>query len=305
VLYARYLGEGGGDRIIVHSCAGLAGFSFRIIAQSQRRHRTAAGAAAPRGGYTAPAPVGVMGFLSFLYPWGILLQGLAVVHFLRRRPETVWLFVIVFLGPPGALIYIAIEVVPDLGLLRHAFDAFGRRKRIRHLEALVLQNPSAGNYEELADLYLEEEKFAKAQECYDKAISPRTAHTDPIYRRAIAEIHLEDFAAAVSDLEQVTAREPRYDSHRAIALLAHAYARSGRASDADRLFRQATELSTLSETYINYATFLAAQNRPAEARQWVEAVLARKPTMPRYLQRRERPWLRQANALLKRLRAVS
>jgi hypothetical protein len=34
-------------------------------------------------------------------------------------------------------------------------------------------------------------------------------------------------------------------------------------------------------------------------------VLARKPTMPRYLQRRERPWLRQANALLKRLRAVS
>jgi hypothetical protein len=246
-----------------------------------------------------------MGFLSFMYPWGVLLQALAIVHFLRRRPETVWLYVILFLGPPGALIYILIEVVPDLGLLRHVYDAFGRRKRITHLEAVVLENPSAGNYEELGDLYLEEEKFARARECYDKAISPRTMHQDPIYRRAVAAIHLNDFSAAVKDLEQVTAREPKYDSYRATALLAHAYANTSRAEEAETLFRQATEMSTLSETYLNYATFLVSQNRLPEARQWVERILAKKPTMPRYLQRRERPWFRKASALLKRLRTVS
>ena len=242
-----------------------------------------------------------MGFLSFFFPWGVLLQGLAIVHFIRRRPETVWLYVIVFLGPPGALIYIVVEMVPDLGLLGHVFDSFGHRKRISHLEAVVLQNPSAGNYEELADLYLEEQKYARARECYDKAISPRTAHHDPIYRRAIAAIQMNDFAAAVPDLELVTSREPKYDSHRAVALLAHAYANTGRAAEADAFFRQATELSTLCETCVNYATFLAAQNRPAEARQWAEAVLASKAAMPRYLQRRERPWFRKASALLKRL----
>ena len=43
---------------------------------------------------------------------------------------TVWLYVIIFLGPIGALAYIGMEVVPDLGLLRQSFDAFGRRKRI-------------------------------------------------------------------------------------------------------------------------------------------------------------------------------
>ena len=114
-----------------------------------------------------------------MYPWGVLLQALAIVHFLRRRPETIWMYVILFLGPPGALIYILIEVVPDLGLLRHVYDAFGRRKRISHLEAVVLENPSAGNYEELGDLYLEEENFARARECYDKAISPRTITPRP------------------------------------------------------------------------------------------------------------------------------
>ena len=245
-----------------------------------------------------------MGFLSVLFPWGILLQVLAVLHFIRRRPETFWLWIIIFFGPPGAFIYILIEVVPDLGLLRQSFEGFGRRKRIAFLEAMVLQNPAVGNYEELGDLYLDEGKFARARECYDKAITPRTTDIDPVYRRGIAKVHLGDFAAAIEDLESVTSREPRYDSHRALGLLAHAYANTGQPEDAESHFQRAIEFSTLSETYFNYASFLAAQKRAAEAREWAERILAKKPTMPRYLQRRERPWFRKASALLKRLPKV-
>ena len=235
------------------------------------------------------------------FQWGILLQVLAVLHFIRRRPETFWLWVIIFFGPPGALIYILMEVVPDLGLLRQSFEGFGRRKRLKYLEALVLQNPAAGNYEELGDLYLDEQQFARARECYDKAITPRTTDLDPFYRRGVAKVQLGEFAGAIADLEYVTSRDPKYDSHRARGLLAHAFGQTGRATDADSLFQQVIEASTLSETYVNYASFLAAQQRTAEARDWAGRVLAKKPTMPRYLQRRERPWFRQANALLKRL----
>jgi len=241
-----------------------------------------------------------MGFLD-VFRWGLLLQAIAVVHFIRRRPDTFWLYVIIFLGGLGAVVYIAVEMVPDLGLLRHMYDALGRRKRIKLLEALVLDNPASGNYEELGDLYLDEQKFARAKECYDKAIGPRTPHLDPIYRRGIAEINLGNFAAAVTDLETVTAREPKYDSHRAMALLAHACANSGRIEKAQELFTHVTEVSTLSETGLNYAAFLASQNRNAEAREWAQRILARRATMPRYLQRRERPWFRKAKALLKKL----
>jgi hypothetical protein len=242
-----------------------------------------------------------MGFFSLLFPWGAILQVLAIVHFIRRRPDTIWLWVIVFLGPLGALVYLFMEVVPDLALLRQSMDSYGRRKRIKYLEAVVLQNPAAGNYEELADLYLDEGKYARARECYDRAISPRSDSRDAIYRRGVAEIHLKDFDAAARDLEHVTASDPKYDFHRAPALLAHAYASTGRPAEAEALFREATASSTLSETYLNYATFLASQNRPAEAREWAQRILAKKPTMPRYLQRRERPWFRKASALLKRL----
>ena len=242
-----------------------------------------------------------MGFFEF-FRWGLLLQAVAIVHFIRRRPDTFWLYVIIFLGGLGAFVYIAVEMVPDLGLLRHMYAALGRRKRIKLLEALVLENPASGNYEELGDLFLDEQKFARAKECYDKAIGPRTTHLDPVYRRGIAEIHLGNFAAAVTDLETVTAREPKYDSHRAMALLAHAYANAGQTAKAQDLFPHVTELSTLSETCLNYATFLASQNRNAEAREWAQRILARKATMPRYLQRRERPWFRKAKALLKKVR---
>jgi len=242
-----------------------------------------------------------MGFL--FNPWGIILQALALVHFIRRRPDTYWLWIIIFLGPIGALVYIFIEVIPDIGLLRQSFEVFPRRKRIRELEAIVLDNPAAGNYEELGDLFLEDGKFARARECYDKAISSRGDLLDVFYRRGIAEIQLADFDAAVLDLEHVVSRDWKYDSNRAAGLLAHAYANTGEAEKADPLFREVTQRSTLSETYYNYATFLVAQNRTAEAREWTQRILAKKPTMPRYLRRRERPWFRRANGLLKRLAA--
>jgi hypothetical protein len=117
-------------------------------------------------------------------------------------------------------------------------------------------------------------------------------------------VQLGDFAGAIEDLSYVTSRDPKYDSHRARGLLAHACGQTGHTKDAESLFQQVTEVSTLSETYVNYASFLAAQQRTAEARDWAERVLAKKPTMPRYLQRRERPWFRRASALLKRLPKV-
>jgi len=241
-----------------------------------------------------------LGFL--LSPWGLILQAVAIIHFIRRRPDMYWLFIIIALGPLGALIYIFVEVLPDAGLLRQSLATFPRRNRIRHLQALVLDNPAAGNYEELADLYLDERNFSRARECYDKAIASRGRSLDAFYRRGIAEIQLGDFTAALADLEYVVAREPKYDSHRAAGLLAHAYANTGELEKAEELFQTVTQVSTSSETYYNYANFLASQHRTKEAREWTQRILAKKPTMPRYLKRRERPWFRKANGLLKAIR---
>lgn len=242
-------------------------------------------------------------FLFFAFSWwAIVLRIIAIVHFIRRRPDWYWIWIILFHWV-GALVYVVVEVVPDAGLLRTSFQVFPRRRRIHELENAVLDNPSAGNYEELGLLYLDDGKFAKARACYDKAISSRTDHPDPFYRRGIAEIELGDYAAALPDLERTIKADPNYDFHRAKGLLAWAYAQTGQLEKADAMFREATRISTISETYYHYALFLESQGRTAEAREWAQKILAKKPTMPVYLRRRERPWFRRANAVLARVRA--
>jgi hypothetical protein len=235
-----------------------------------------------------------------IYPYGIVLQAIAILHFVRRRPETYWLWIILMFGGVGALIYIFVEVIPDVGLLRGTFQVFPRRKRIKQLEGLVLDNPSVGNYEELGDLYLDDKQYGRARECFDRVLA-KTPSIDPLYRRALAEIELNDFAAAAADLERVVAMDAKYDYHRAAGFYAHALGKIDQRDKADALFATTLEVSTLSEIQYNYACFLAAHDRKNEAREWAERILRKKATMPDYIRRRERHWFRRAKGLLKRL----
>ena len=67
--------------------------------------------------------------LNIFYPWGIILQGLAIFHFIRRRPDTYWLWIILFGGGLGAAVYIVAEAAPY------------RRKRSSRGRAIVTTNP--------------------------------------------------------------------------------------------------------------------------------------------------------------------
>jgi len=229
-------------------------------------------------------------------------MAVAIAHFIRRRPDTYWIFIILFLGWIGAAVYIVAEVIPDAGLLRGSFEAFPRRRRIHELERAIQDNPSAGNYEELGLLYLDDGDFARARACYDRAIAQRTDSVDAFYRRGVAEIELGDFAAAAPDLERAVGADAGYDFNRAMGLLAQAYAQTGQAERAGKLFEQATRISTSSETYYNYAVFLQGQGRVDEARQWAQKILDKRATMPGYQRRRERGWFRRAYGLMARLR---
>lgn len=214
---------------------------------------------------------------------------LAVIHWIRRRPDTYWLWVIILLGPIGAIIYLAVEALPEMRDPEF-FKVFPRRRRIRELAAMVHENPSAGNYEELGQLYLDDGKWQKARDAYNKSISSRTDSPDPFYRRAIAEIELGDFTAAVPDLERAVATDPKFDFQRAAGLLAFAYARTEQPEKASALFADITRTSTLTETQYHYAEFLAEQGRKAEAREWLQRIIAKRRSQPGFLKRRERKW---------------
>jgi hypothetical protein len=243
----------------------------------------------------------MFGLSHLYYPWGFIVQIIAILHFLRRRPEGYWFYIIFFGGFLGAGVYIVAEMLPDLGLLRGVVQGFGRRSRIQKVETQILDNPSAANYEELGELCLDQKEYAKARDAFDKAIAARADSVYTFYYRAKCFLGLSDLAGAIPDLERVVRKDIKFDYYRAAGLLADAYARTGQPDRGAPLFAEVVQISTTPETLYNYANFLKLQNRHAEAREWTEKLLAKKRTLPRYMQRLERPWFRKGKALLKEL----
>jgi hypothetical protein len=243
----------------------------------------------------------VFGLSHLFFPWGIIVQIIALVHFVRRRPENYWLFIILFGGIIGATAYILVEVIPDAKLLRGVFRGFGRRSRIQILETQILDNPSPGNYEELGELCLEEKNYAKARDAFTKALNARSDSLYTFYYRAQAALGLNDYAGAIPDLVHVVAADRKFDYYRAAGLLADAYARTGDLERATEPFALAIQFSSTCETLFNYANFLKLQGKTEEAREWTQKLMAKKRTLPGYMQRIERPWFRKGKALQRAL----
>ncbi len=243
----------------------------------------------------------MFGLSHLFYPWGFILQGLAILHFVRRRPENYWFYVIFFGGFLGAGVYIFAEVLPDLGLLRGVFQGFGRRSRIQKVETIIIDNPSPANYEELGELYKDQGQFEKARDAFNHAITGRGDSLYTFYSRAHSSLGLNDFPGAIPDLERVVAGDRKFDYYRAAGLLADAYSKTGQLERADQLFAEVTQISTTPETLYNYASFLKTANRREESREWLQKLEAKKRTLPRYMRRRERPWFRKGKALMKEL----
>jgi hypothetical protein len=241
--------------------------------------------------------------LGRFFGYGAILQLAALVHFARKRPETFWIWVIFFGGGLGATAYLLVEALPDFGAMRHRMQGFSRRRRIKMLEAVVLENPSAGNYEELGDLLLDERKYARSKAAFDRALGARTDSIDPFFKRGVCEFELGDFQHAVSDLQRVVAHDPKYGYSRALSLYARSLAKVGRIDEASDAFARLLERSSSSESLAVAAEFYLEQGRFDEAREIAQQLRARRATMPDFQRRRDRTWLWKAAGIARKTKA--
>ena len=106
-----------------------------------------------------------------------------------------------------------------------------------------------------------------------------------------------DYAGAIPDLELVVGKDGKFDYYRATGLLGDAYARTGNLERAAFHFAPAVQYSTTPETLYNFASYLRLAGNKDEAREWTQKLAAKKKTLPRYMQRVERPWFRKGKAL--------
>lgn len=240
---------------------------------------------------------GGFSLLRWIFGYGFILQIAAIVAVAKRGSDRYWIWLILIGGVIGAAAYFIVEGLPDFSRMRTSFKGPARRRRIQVLRAIIRDNPSAGNYEELGELLSEEKKWSEARDAFDHALAQRTDSLDPFYRRGVASFQLGDDAAAVRDLKVVVEKDPKYDYSRALCILAQAQARGGHTQEANETFERLIRTSTAAESLCAAAEFLIDQGRYAEARELTETILARRLTMPRYQQRRDRKWMAKAKQL--------
>jgi len=241
-------------------------------------------------------------FLQYLFGYGFLFQLLAILHWAKRGGDRFWIWIIIFGGAVGSIAYFLIAGMPDWDELKRSFTGPARRRRIAVLRAMIRDNPSAGNYEQLGELLVQQKKWGEARDAFDRAIRSRSDLLDTFYWRGVCALEVGDDVAAIADLQHVVKTDPKYDYSRAQCLLARSLARGGRTEEAAAAFDRLVESSTAAESLVSAAEFYAAHGRQAAALELIETILSRRETMPSYQKRRDRAWLRAAKRLARRLR---
>jgi tetratricopeptide (TPR) repeat protein len=222
-----------------------------------------------------------------------------LAHFFRRRPDGYWFFLIIFLGPLGALVYFFVEVLPDLRVKPPAIARLERRRRRQWLEHMAGEAPSLEALQELGEIYATEGEHQRAVEFFTRALKRDSELREALHARGKSYLALGRVNEAIADLEPVARADLGYHFYDAALTLAESYERAGRDDAAERVYKDVLGRTTVSRAYYNYGLLLARRGDREAAREMMRQILAKKPALPRYLRRQERPWFRKAEAFLK------
>ena len=241
----------------------------------------------------------------FLNPWslGVLLQALMIVHFIRNRPEGYWFWVIVFLGPIGAVVYFFVEVLPGFNWKLPVFERWERARRREWLEKLVSESPSQEALCELAWIRAKDGDHVRAIELYGQALRRDPEDTESLYGRGLSAMETADFASAVKDLTALAKAEPNYKQQEGNLALAEAYEGLGEPDKAAQVYRSILKRTQVSQAYFCLGRLLANQGEIGQAREMMQQIIMKQAGLPRHLRRRERLWFWRARRFLKMLSA--
>lgn len=243
--------------------------------------------------------------LYFLPGWlGILLMAVALVHYFRARPETYWIYIIIFLGPLGSLVYLFVQfVLPLLGAGGDQLEGrvaltLAQRRRIRELEIKIDDMGLPDDYAELGELLYRRGDFVRADAMLRQAIARLGDEPDPRYWLARNLEKQQRFAEAADLLAPIVRQNPRFKFGDAYLAYARSLAGAGRAPEALAAYREVLKQSSVTEARVRYGLLLAETGDRAAAREQLETAVREARGLPRFNLRVSRPFIRQAKLWL-------
>ena len=227
----------------------------------------------------------------------LLVTVLLCVHVVRTNQSMFWIFVLVFLGPIGWLIYLGAVILPEmLGGTRAkrmgmaARDALDPTREYRNAKAAVADTATVHNRMRLAAAAAGLGKHAEAEQLYAEAAQGIHAD-DPalLLGRANALIELDRAAEALPLVEKLIDEQATRSPATALAQ-ARVLEALGRYAEADTAYQWAAGRLPGLEALGRYAAFLARVGRKDEAADNLAEIDRRIERSNPQFRRESRPW---------------
>jgi hypothetical protein len=236
----------------------------------------------------------------------ILVQVLLIVHVIKTGRNTIWIWVLALLSLPGAIAYIAVELLPDLfrsrtaqrtaRTFRKAMNPEADLRRYEH-EARVAGN--VASRQRYAEELTRHGRFDEAIAQYRGALTGLYEH-DPnlMLGLARAQFGKGDATSARSTLDDLIRLNPDFRSPEGHLLYARSLETEGNVAKALDEYRVLAPSYPGAEAAVRYAQLLQLQGRSAEAQKVARELLEQARIAPGHYRRAQKPWLDAAARLL-------
>ena len=236
----------------------------------------------------------------------IIVQVALIIHVVKTGRNQIWIWVLALLSLPGAIAYIAVEILPELFRsrtaqrtargLRKAMDPGADLRRYEN-EARVASN--VASRQRYAEELVRHERYDEAIGQYREALTGLYEH-DPNLMLGLAQAQFGkgEAAAARATLDELIQRNPDFRSPAGHLLYARALEAEGNVPKALEEYAVLAPAYPGAEASVRYAQLLQAQGRRAEAQKVAREVLEQARIAPGHYRRAQRPWLDAAQRLL-------
>lgn len=228
----------------------------------------------------------------------LALIAICVVHAVRRGNIFPWIYVIIFLPGIGSLIYIAVEIVPELlrgraaaRLKSGAASALDPNKSFREAHRAAELVGSVNSKRALAEEYLARGAYGDAVEIY-RATAVGQFKDDPALLMGLARAQFlnNDPAGAQASLDAVQAADPSFVSGDAHLLYARALEAQGKTDEAIAEYRRLVPYFSGEEARARFAMLLDKTGARDEARAIYQEIVKLLDGAPARYRQAQKEW---------------
>jgi len=236
----------------------------------------------------------------------IIVQVALIIHVVKTGRNQIWIWVLALLSLPGAIAYIAVEILPELFRSRTAQrTARGLRKAmdpgadLRRYENEARVGSNVASRQRYAEELVRHQRYDEAIGQYREALTGLYEH-DPNLMQGLAQAQFGkgDAAAARATLDELIRHNPDFRSPAGHLLYARALEAEGDVPKALEEYAVLAPSYPGAEASVRYAQLLQAQGRRAEAQKVARELLEQARIAPGHYRRAQRPWLDAAQRLL-------